>query len=345
MLVKVLPLMGLLLVMNDRILMGTGASSLKNNDVSENITLIQALNRLDRYGMAQLHYAIEKGDRAEVSSLLEQGADVNLQDNEGKPPLHQAIEKGHYEIVTLLLDSGAKIDLKDHIYNYSMTPLHYAAAYNRDSIVSLLLDNGANINLKNQCGVTPLHTAAINCHDSIVNLLLSQSADVYIQDDEGRTPLHYAVLVDHNRIVDRLVKKAKTEDKQEDIVNIQDNEGQTPLHTAVQFAPIRSQTIALLVSYGADKGIRDNKNQTPQSIINKALSEEFILAQYSRIDSSASQQESSSLMQQIFSSEELSTDKERLELVTAMFEDPTLSNKLVQHICPSGRSTKNARIK
>ena len=88
--------------------------------------------------------AAREGDGAEVSRLLQAGADVDRVDDNGRTPLHDACVNGHADVVSLLLDAGAEVDPAD---NQKWTPLYYACARGHADVVSLLLDAGADVDL------------------------------------------------------------------------------------------------------------------------------------------------------------------------------------------------------
>ena len=60
--------------------------------------------------------AVRQGDLALVTSLLDQGADVNAKFRYGATALFKAAERGHTEIVKLLLARGADVTVKDTFY-------------------------------------------------------------------------------------------------------------------------------------------------------------------------------------------------------------------------------------
>jgi hypothetical protein len=64
----------------------------------------------------QFWEAVRKGDLALVTSLLDQGADVNAKFRYGTTALFKAAERGHLEIVKLLLARGVDVTVKDTFY-------------------------------------------------------------------------------------------------------------------------------------------------------------------------------------------------------------------------------------
>jgi ankyrin repeat protein len=60
--------------------------------------------------------AVRQGDLATVTSLLDQGAEVNAKFRYGTTALFKAAERGHTEIVKLLLARGADVTVKDTFY-------------------------------------------------------------------------------------------------------------------------------------------------------------------------------------------------------------------------------------
>lgn len=65
----------------------------------------------------KLWEAVRQGDLTTVTSLLDQGADVNAKFRYGATALFKAAERGHTEIVKLLLSRGADVTVKDTFYN------------------------------------------------------------------------------------------------------------------------------------------------------------------------------------------------------------------------------------
>ncbi len=85
----------------------------------------------------QFWEAVRKGDLAAVTSLLDQGADVNAKFRYGTTALFKAAERGHIEIVRLLLARGADVAVKDTFYG--ATAMTWALNNNHLEVVTALL--------------------------------------------------------------------------------------------------------------------------------------------------------------------------------------------------------------
>lgn len=89
-----------------------------------------------------LLHAVDQGDFAAVSSLLDGDLDANAQfPITGSRPLILAAAKGHQEMVGLLLDRGAQVNACDYT---GWTSLHAAIYGGHAAVVQLLLERGAD---------------------------------------------------------------------------------------------------------------------------------------------------------------------------------------------------------
>lgn len=108
------------------------------------ICLLQDLYRARRDGQDPLVAAARRGDGAEVSRLLDGGAEV--------PPSLVAESAGlrHWGVVRALVEHGAAVDAGNP------SALHYAAAAGELGTVRLLLDHGADREMADaQFGMAP----------------------------------------------------------------------------------------------------------------------------------------------------------------------------------------------
>ena len=88
-------------------------------------------------GVTPLRHAVAKGEVGMVRELLLAGANANAADGEGKAALHLARSD---LVAATLLDHGADIELED---NRGMTPLHVAIESGNVQLVVLLKERGA----------------------------------------------------------------------------------------------------------------------------------------------------------------------------------------------------------
>ncbi len=103
---------------------------------------------------AQLRTACLRGDLAEVKLLLSKGADVNSTDDVGWSALHYAAHHGHTEVVKTLIQAGANLNVQPKIDG--RTPLHFAAiAPARLDAAIELINFGADVTLKDSKRRTP----------------------------------------------------------------------------------------------------------------------------------------------------------------------------------------------
>jgi ankyrin repeat protein len=183
--------------------------------------------------------AAERGDRAHVEKLLQQGVNPNgLTGPRGNTALVHAVALGDVEIVRVLLDAGADPDLKGGGY----TPLGFAALHGHARIASLLLKAGANPNFKSSDGNTPLTAAAGMNRVAVIRVLMRVHPDYTLFNSEGRTALSLAALENFEEAVHAMLEAGVD-------VNVQDQNKGTALDATTESDNKRIQK--LLVDYGA----------------------------------------------------------------------------------------------
>ena len=241
----------------------------------------------DKLGSA-LFQASWKGDINQVTSLLAQGAPLEIQDNLNRTPLFVACF-GHPEIVKLLLAHGAKVDA---VAKNGDTTIGIACEYGQAATAEMLLAAGADVNRTNQYGRTPLMLAAREAHDDVVSLLISHHVDVNFHG-LSLPAIFFAISGDHVsiakllldagadlRISDSVITDPKaalfrnmswaaaTNDiAMVDLllshgvdVNCADTDGTTVLIKTVQAA--KPPMIVHLLEEGADPNLADNQGRT-----------------------------------------------------------------------------------
>ena len=130
------------------------------------------VNATDYMNHAPLHYAVFAGKRNVFNTLLDNGADVNVQGRQGRTALHVACIKGDIACIHELMACGAHIEARDS--DCGATPLHLAAAFNHPEIVKTLVDvYKASINVFDENENSVLNAAAFNGNVEVVKILLS----------------------------------------------------------------------------------------------------------------------------------------------------------------------------
>ena len=159
--------------------------------LSKKIPSVPEIDQPDWLGYPELvdacrgnHNAQDHPDR--VQSLLDRGANVNIQDYKKKTPMHRAGQAGFIKIPQLLFDHGASLEIEDEKGN---TPIFDAAAYGRIKTLKLLLKLGANRRHKNNRGETALFAAARAKQLAAVQVLGKSKADLRICNKKGKTVL------------------------------------------------------------------------------------------------------------------------------------------------------------
>jgi Ankyrin repeats (3 copies) len=109
-------------------------------------------------------------------------ADVDL------PPLLGAARRGDVAQMTALIDAGADINARDARNRF--TPLLHAVHAQQEDAVRLLLARGAD---PNAGYMPPLAMAALGPNGSIVETLIEYGADVSVRGPRGASPLSMAV--------------------------------------------------------------------------------------------------------------------------------------------------------
>jgi ankyrin repeat protein len=123
-----------------------------------------------------------------AGTLLEHGADTNVENKEGKTPFHILSESANIKeegdilnLVQLLLKYGADVNRQDKNKD---TLLHLAIFRDRLMLAGALLKNGTDTKAENNNGLTPLHILSgtwINDNCDLLHLallLLNHCADV-----------------------------------------------------------------------------------------------------------------------------------------------------------------------
>ena len=227
------------------------------------------VNRCDKANNTPLHLAMQRNRFMIAETLLEHGADANVENSGGMTPL-QVLSQSHIEDERILL-SPALLLLKlgvelNRSNSDNETSLHLATQRNRFKLAEILLENGADTNAENDEGRTPLHILSeSNANDEcnvlkFAQLLLKHGAEVNKQDKANETSLHLAIQRNRFKLTDILLEHSAD-------TNAENNEGKTPLHILSESSARDEHNILnlaqLLLKNGAELNRRDNANNTP----------------------------------------------------------------------------------
>jgi ankyrin repeat protein len=146
--------------------------------------------------------AAEKGDRAEVETLISGGVDVNAAQADGMTALHWGAYGDDEELVRRCLAVGADARVSNR---YGVTPLSLDCTNGNEAIVKLLLDANADPNATLAGGETALMTAARTGRRGPVLALIAGGADVNAREDKGQTAIMWAAAEGHVDVVDTLI--------------------------------------------------------------------------------------------------------------------------------------------
>ena len=105
---------------------------------------------------SMLFNTAKSGNAAQITNLINQGANVNAANGNGETALHAAASTGNLAAARALLQHGAN---PNALTIRGWTPLHTAARFGRGNVAALLLNHGAQRNSVNADGRTPMQLA------------------------------------------------------------------------------------------------------------------------------------------------------------------------------------------
>ncbi|KAK6949552.1 hypothetical protein Daesc_009635 [Daldinia eschscholtzii] len=215
----------------------------------------------ERDGLTALGAAARSGHPSIVRLLQEQGANVNHKQIDWRMPLSMAAEYGHDDVVRLLIELGAWTDAKDKGLR---TPLWHAVSNNQQAVIDTLLEKGANVDYADNRGQTPLLMAVRNGNLGLCKLLLEKGAHMSSDTAASRSPLSLAAQKGYTAIVELLVDHGAD-------LNHLSYKCRTPLILAVK--EDESMVVKILIEAGADINVKDDNHRTALSYVKESGNE------------------------------------------------------------------------
>lgn len=124
--------------------------------------------------------------------FLDHGANPNKRGRDGRTALHIAADYGILKLVTSLVENGAEVDAKVH----GWTPILLAAKTWRFEVMDVLeclVERGANVNAEDYHGRRALHWVAKHGGGECARFLVENGAVVDARDHSGKTSYQWAV--------------------------------------------------------------------------------------------------------------------------------------------------------
>ena len=151
-------------------------------DVQRLVESRSGLEDRDWWSRTAFLVAVQCGDIAKASMLIESGCDPTVCGRGEKPAIFYAIENRQPQMLEWLLDGGASIEQADE---YGTTPLALAVEVADEKAVDILIRRGADVNRR------PGGFGYLNCalDAKVIRRLLDAGADPSELSSEGRRAL------------------------------------------------------------------------------------------------------------------------------------------------------------
>ena len=246
------------------------------------VAVLSALGGARAAPAAEVADAAMRGDRDEVRSLLEHGADVNAAQGDGMTALHWAAVNEDLDVAKWLLYAGANVHATTRLNG--VTPLWLAAQSGEALVVRLLLDNKADPDAATGTGVTPLMIASASGNPVAVRLLIERGASVNAKEKTfGQTPLIFAAAYNRPDAIGVLLELGAEIGAATKVRSLPPSSGDgeplgglTALHYAVRQGNVAA--VDALLDKGADVNARSADGSTPLMLA--TINGRFDLAQH-----------------------------------------------------------------
>jgi len=188
-----------------------------------------------------------------------------------------------------LLDKGADPNVQD--YETGNTPAHAASQRGQKHAVYFLVENGAKVNIQNRKGEIPLHDAVKLKFNETVLWLVKRGADIYLKDYKGNSPYSIALpWLQHemkdesdNYLKQLKIKKEKEAAKRAAVIDGQSDPLAAKLQgtTLKDEVPITQEVWKVFLKNGSYKSIVVNSNTTAKDLAD-LMAEKLNMVKYAQ---------------------------------------------------------------
>lgn len=205
---------------------------------------------------APLYLASREGLYFSARSLLEQGADPNVEGGKYSYPLQAAAVHGHSQMVRLLIEWGADVNAAGGFFT---TALSAAVGGRHEHVVETLLQRGADVHAEETTFGSALQLASCIGKESVVEILVAAGADVNAAKEPiGGAALSLAASMGHEGVVRILLDGGAD-------VNAHGRKLGSALCVATQYPDEQEKTVQMLLDAGADVDAEDRHSGTALS--------------------------------------------------------------------------------
>jgi ankyrin repeat protein len=95
----------------------------------------------------------------------------------GESCLHLAARNGHASVIETMLDAGADVNIQTHLNEYGAPPLYYAVRHGQLHAVKVLIRSGANVNLVFESPGEDNKGKMTTCYDTIMEMIERMGVD------------------------------------------------------------------------------------------------------------------------------------------------------------------------
>lgn len=210
-------------------------------------------NARNEGGATALMWAVD--DLEKTRLLLKRGADANACSDAGRTTLMVAASQtGSLPVVKLLLDSGAKLSVKSSHSNPEFSALRDAAYVGEEAVVRLLIEHGATIK---ETGPMPIFTAMnandVECLDQLIRTGDREMMKIALAF--VGPPFNNSAAFGNPKMIRRLLEAGAE-------VNARGPAGRTALMNLVNSDTLPVEIASILLEKGADPNVKSETGLT-----------------------------------------------------------------------------------